>query len=1038
MWFSTQLEPDSSLYHRPLLLRLRGSLDPGMLERSLDEILRRHEVLRTRYPARAGSPWQEVIPAQRVHLPLVDLSRLPAVERDAQAKDLADREFRRPFDLSQGLPLRARLLRLALEEHVLLLVIHHIAFDGWSTQVLLRELGALYQAFIAGCSSPLSELRLQYADYAEWQRACCQGPVLDRELAYWRRRLSGAPALLGLPTDRPRPPVQRHEGGHTSFTLPTELITRLTEFGRRERATLFMVLLAGFKALLCRYAGQTDVVVGIPIAGRTRVEWEHLIGCFANTLVLRTDLGGDPSFRELLARVRENALSAFEHQDVPFERLVEELHPERSLGHHPLFQVLFNFRNFSGELPGSPWIRLERDAIESQTALVDLSVDMIRDQTGWRCKATYDTQLFDATTIERLVGHYRTLLAQAAANPEEPLSTLPVLEEKERHRILVEWNATGAGAGDAECIHHGFEAQTRRTPEAVAVVFRTEQLSYRELDRSANRLAHRLKALGVGPEVRVGLLLDRSLDLPVALLAVLKAGGAYVPLDPDYPPARLRFMAEDAQARVVLTHEHLAHALPAGGYRRVLIDHCRGASLGVGEDIPSGGVGPDNLAYVMYTSGSTGQPKGVLVTHRSVANHLAWRQRYFPLSPSDRLLQTASLNFDDSVWEFLEPLLSGARVIMAEPGAHQDSGYLVRVIAEHQVTAACFVPSLLERFLAEPGVEGCGTLRRVTTGGEALPAELQRRVFDRLRSELYNGYGPTEATIASTFWHCTREPSGRVPIGRPISNTEVYVLDRHCQPVPVGAVGELYLGGVGLARGYTARPGLTAAAFIPHPFAATPGARLYRTGDLGRYREDGTLEFLGRRDLQVKVRGVRIEPGEVEAVLRRHPALRAAAVLAREDRSGDKQLVAYVVPQAGQRPGQSELRRFLEARLPAQMVPSMFMPLEALPLLPSGKLDAAALPGPDRSRPWLEEELVEPRSELEATVARIWMEVLGLDRVGVHDNFFALGGHSLRATQVVSRIREALRVTLPLRVLFEAPTVAGLAARLDVAQLGGV
>ncbi len=1030
MWFFAQLEPGSVLYNTRQVLRLVGPLDVDILERSLGEIVRRHEVLRACFPVVDGTPRQMVAPAGSFRLPMVDLTCLPAAAREERARRWAMDESSRVFDLARGPILRGVLLRLDEQEHLLALVIHHIAFDGWSAQVFFRELVELYSAFAHGSASPLPAPPLQFGDYAEWQRHHLQGELLERELVYWKKRLRDAPPVLELPTDRPRPPAQSYRGGRRGFTLGGDVLVGLNALGRQEGATRFMTLLAAFQALLWRYTGQTDLVVGVPVAGRTRLEVEGLIGCFANTLVLRTDLSGDPTFKELLKRVRNLALEDYTHQELPFEKLVEELHPERSLRHHRLFQVMFNYRSFLRGPVGLPGLQFERVDLYLDVALVDLSLNVEQRPSSLTCWMSYNEDLFDAETIERMVGHFQALLAGVVAGPNRRLSAVPLLSPAERQQLIIDWNDTEVRQPEEQCVHQRFEAQAERSPDAVAVVFEERHLSYQQLNRRANQLAHYLQKLGVGPEVVVGVCVERSLELAVALLAVLKAGGAYLPLDPAYPRARLALMLEDAAATVVLTQRRFVAGLRAQGARVVDLDAEWVDIAAEQQGNPMPGVAADNLAYVIYTSGSTGRPKGVMVSHRAIGNHLSWRQAHFPLTPADRSLHKASISFDDSVWEILEPLVSGAQLIVARPQGHQDPAYLVRLISELKITAACFVPSLLQVFLNEDGVETCDCLRRVTTGGETLPPELLEPFFARLDADLHNGYGPTETTIAATFWHCSRE-AGRdsILIGRPIANTTIYVLDSHLQPVPVGVPGEMYIGGVGLARGYLRRPQLTAEVFIPDSFGDTAGARLYRTGDLARYRPDGNLEFLGRIDSQVKLRGCRVEPGEVEAMLRLNPAVHAAAVTVFEDPTRDKRLVAYVVPRVGSPFAIAELRDFLTQRLPDYMVPAAFVRLDALPLLPNGKVERGALPPPDQGSPT--PDFAAPQTRTEVLLAGIWADVLGLERIGRDDNFFGLGGHSLLATQVISRVRAALHAEVPLRALFEAPTVSGFARTVN-------
>jgi amino acid adenylation domain-containing protein len=1032
-WFLDQLQPGRPLYNVSCRAWLHGRVDVSALRRALNEIVARHETLRTSFPASNGQPIQSIALQVACDLPLIDLTLVPVDRREAEVRRLVTEQAREPFDLARGPLLRARLLHVAEDEHALILMLHHIVADDWSVGVLFRELGTLYEAFSQGRDSPLPELPIQYADYAFTQSEWLQGAVLERELTYWKAQFRTLPAPLQLPADRPRPAVPSHAGARVQFELPPALRDRLEQLSRSQGVTLFMTLLAAFKVLLSQYTGQEDIVVGTPIAGRTRAETEGLIGCFVNTLALRTDLSDDPTFRQLVARVREVALGAYAHQELPFERLVEELQPERDTSQAPLFNVMFVLQNVPRSERQLHGLTMRHIELDKDTAKFDLGLRLAKEAGGLRGGLSYSTDIFDRRTIERLVGQYRELLAAVVAEPDRRLSALPLLNAAERRTMLVDWNATRCAWSDGgACLHSLVARQAAATPEVVAIVDESSGLTYGELDRRANRLAHRLRRAGVGPEVRVGVCLERSVDLVVGLLAVLKAGGAYVPLDPSYPRERLGFMLRDSLAHVLLTQHRASGDLPFRDIQVVGMDAGGEPVGGEAEAPPETGVGPDNLAYVMYTSGSTGRPKGVMVSHRAVLNHLRWRQGYFPLSPGDRGLHKASVSFDDSVWEVFEPLLAGARLILARPGGQSDPSYLVQLISEQQITTACFVPSLLRSFLEEPSLESCASLRRVTTGGEVLSIDLQERFFTRFHAGLHNGYGPTEATISATFWTCERDSDRRtVPIGRPIANTRIYVVDRYLRPVPVGVPGELYIGGDSLARGYVGRAGATAERFLPDPFTEMPGARLYRTGDRARYRADGTLEFLGRLDDQVKIRGFRVEPGEIVATLAEHPGVEDGVVVAREDNSGDRRLVAYVVPAAkGLHPAIDELRDFLQARLPDHMIPSAFVFLEALPLTLSGKLDRRALPAPERARTGLA-GWVTPRTPVEEAISEIWIALLNLEGVGVHDNFFALGGHSLLAVQVVARLRAAFGLDLPVRAFFETPTVAGLAERIE-------
>jgi amino acid adenylation domain-containing protein len=1026
LWFLEQLEPESPLYNVHAAFRVQGALDVAALQTALDQVVARHEALRTTFAAPDGQPVQVVGPPRPVALAVVDLTTQPAAEREAACQRCLAAEIRRPFDLTRDLLLRALLVRLGAAEHVLLVAKHHIASDGWSTGVLWRELGLLYAAAAAGRPPALPALPIQYADYAVWQRQWLQGDVLAAQLAYWRARLAGAPASLELPTDRPRPAAQTIRGGHRTRTLPPALRAALEALGRQAGATLFMTLLAAFQTLLARYTGQEEIVVGSPIAGRTRVETEGLIGFFVNTLVLRTDLAGNPPFRELLGRVREGCLGAYAHQELPFEKLVEELQPARSLSQSPLFQVMFILQNAPRTPLALPGLTLTPFRIESGTAKFELSLAVTATEAGLETAAEYNADLFDAATIDRLLGHYQTLLEGIVAAPDRPIGALPLLTAAERHQLLVAWNATDTAYPRDRRIHELFEAQVARTPDAVALAWADRALTYGELNRRANQLAHYLRHLGVGPETLVGLCLERSPELVIGLLGILKAGGAYVPLDPSYPKDRLAFMLADSRAAVLLTQTGLLTHLPPHDARPVCLDTAALATYPATNLACAGHA--DHLAYVLYTSGSTGQPKGVMVSHRALCNHMHCMGATFPLTVEDAVLQKTPVSFDGSVWEFFAPLLAGARLVLARPDGHRDTAYLLQAIACYGITTLQLVPSQLRAFLDEPQLDSCACLRRVFCGGEALTIDLQERFFARLEADLHNLYGPTEGTMNTTWWTCRRvghHPT--VPIGRPIANTQVYVLDRHRQPVPVGVPGELYVSGTNLARGYLNRPELTAERFLPHPFSAEPGARVYRTGDLVRYRPDGTLEFLGRLDHQVKLRGFRIELGEIEAVLGQHPAVHAAVVDLRETRSGDRGLVAYVVPRPGAVARGKDLRQFLGEKLPEHMVPSAYHFVETLPVMPNGKVDRRALAvlellPSEPAAPYLA-----PRTPVEERLARIWADLLRVERVGVDDSFFELGGHSLLAAQVVSRIRKHFGVDLPMRTVFETPTLGGVA-----------
>lgn len=908
-----------------------------------------------------------------------------------------------------------------------MLTFHHIIFDGWSFGVVQKEVAALYKAFSSGEPSPLPDLPIQYADYAVWQRQWLQGEVLESQLSYWKRHLAGAPAVLELPTDRPRPAVQTFAGRVLTFTLPKALLASLRSLSRREGVTLFMTLLAAFKVLLSRHTGQQDIVVGSPIANRTRVEVEGLIGFFVNTLVLRTDLSRSPTFREVLKRVREVTLGAYSHQDLPFEKLVEELRPERDLSHTPLFQALFVLQNAPMSPPELAGVSLQPYQVRRDTSMFDLSLFLYETEEGLYVAAEYNTDLFEAATIERMASHYRTLLEGVAADTGQPITSLPLLQEAERRQLLVEWNDTASEYPREQRLHQLIEAQVEKTPEAVAVVFEGQQVSYAALNRRANQLAHHLRRLGVGSEVLVGLCMERSVEMVVALLGILKAGGTYVPLDPEFPRERVAFMLADSAAPLLVTQQRLLPELPAHRAQVLCLDTDWPSIARESSDNLTPLGNPEQLAYVLYTSGSTGQPKGVQIPHRALVNFLASMQQQPGISEKDVLLAVTTLSFDIAGLELYLPLTAGARVVIASRETASDGQALGEAIERSAATIMQATPATWQLLLAA-GWAGQPHLK-VLCGGEALPLDLAQQLLSRC-GQLWNLYGPTETTIWSTISQVTAVEE-KISIGRPIANTEIYILDEQRQPVPAGVPGELCIGGDGLARGYLNRPELTAEKFIAHPFSSAPGARLYRTGDLARYWSDGRIEHLGRLDFQVKLRGFRIELGEIEAVLRQHEAVAEAVVVAREDRIGEKRLVAYVVAQGKAEPSTGELRNHLHTKLPDYMIPSSFVCLPSLPLTPNGKVDRRALPTPEAGQMESKESYVAPRTQTEETLAGIWAQLLDRKQVGIHDNFFDLGGHSLLATRVVSHIRGALHVDVPLRLLFEFPTVSKLAEHLE-------
>jgi amino acid adenylation domain-containing protein len=1033
LWFLDRLAPGNAGYHIPFALAAHGELSLPAMAAAVGAMVARHETLRTTYSARGERPVQVIAPPGAWTLPLVDLAGLPPALRSAEAGRLADAEVARAFDLERDPVLRGSVLRLAPLDHVLLLVVHHIAADGWSLGLMLEEIVALY----SGMPEALPELTVQYADFARWQREWLRGEALERQLAYWRERLAGAPAL-DLPTDRPRPPAQTFRGATRAHTIDAGTARSLEALARRHDATLFMLLLAAVQTLLGRYASQDDVVLGSPIANRTRAEIEPLIGFFVNTLVLRGDLAGDPGFGELVARSRRAALEAYSHQDLPFERLVEELRPERRLSHNPLFQVLFALQNAPRGEIDLPGLTFSPAPFEFPVTRFDLEIFFTAVAAGLAVQVTFATDLFDPPTIARLERHLDALLAAVIADPARRLSELPILAAAELHQLLTGWNDTAAALPD-EDVAALFAAQARLRPLAVAVASDEGDLTYAALDRLSSRLARRLAAAGVGPEVRVALLARRSPAMIVGLLGILKAGGTYVPLDPSLPAERLAWMLADSGARVLLGPPELLAGLPAGGTTAAIVELAAGPADSADESGPEPrGPLPGSLAYVMYTSGSTGRPKGVGVTHRNIVR-LVRGSGFADLGAEQVFLQLAPVSFDAATLEIWAPLLNGGRLALLPP-RQPSLEELEEAIARFGVTSLWLTAGLFHQ-VVDGRLEALRPLRQLLAGGDVLSPPHVRRALAALPGlTLINGYGPTEGTTFTCCFAMTApEQAGEpVPIGRPIGNTRAYVLGADLRPVPIGAWGELCAGGDGLARGYLGRPDLTAERFVPDPFAAA-GGRLYRTGDIVRFRPDGRIDFRGRRDGQVKLRGFRVELGEIESALARHPTVGAAAVAARDDGGPiGRRLVAYVVPRPhAEREGLAvELRRALAAELPEPMIPSAFVLLDALPLTPNGKVDRAALPAPDGVAEGAP-EWVPPATPLEELVARVAADVLGREQVGMRDNFFDLGGHSLLATQLVSRLTQEHGIGVTLRMVFDAADLGELADRVVEAELAG-
>ncbi|WP_033439096.1 non-ribosomal peptide synthetase [Saccharothrix sp. NRRL B-16314] len=1035
MWFLDQLRSGAEEYLLHWAFRLRGPLDADALRAALGEITARHEVLRTRYESVDGRPVQVIGEPAPVDLAVVDLTGCDAGEAERRAREIAEAEARTPIDLGVT-PWRLTLVRLAPDDAVLVVVVHHIAFDNTSLGVLAHELRVLYAAAVAGEPAPLEPLPLQFADFAEWQRERWDvpGEALTRRLDYWRERLTGLPPL-DLPADRPRPARWDPTGGTAHFVVPAPLAARLVGIGRAAGATPFMVYLAAFNLLLGRYSGSGDFGVGVSMGGRDQAELEQLIGPLLTTVVLRADLSGDPTFAELLARTRETTLDAFEHRDVPFQRLAAELATGRDLSRNPLFQVSFVVHNAQGEPLSLPGVRVEQVTGAAMAAPFDLSLHMAENADGsWNGRLLYPTSLFDHGRVERMGVNYLALLGHLAAEPDAPLSRAEVLSDVERQRLL-DWARGTAMTPDPQ-LPELFRAQANQTPDAVAVVSGDSSVTYAELLDAADRLAGFLRARGVVAETPVGVALHRGTDLVVALLGTLMAGGVYVPLPPDLPSERLEYVLADSGVEVVLCQGALRGWLPPGT-SAVAVDE---QWDDIARCAPAGpvDVDPANAAYVIYTSGSTGRPKGVVVPHGGIRNRVLWSVREHRLAPGDRVLQKTTIGFDASVWEFLAPLVCGATVVMAPEGAHRDPAVMVRAVAEHKVTVLQLVPSVLRLVVEEPRLADCASLRVVCSAGEPLPAELAERLLGVVDVELYNTYGPTECSIDATAWPVRgTAPDGVVPIGAPLPDVEVYVVDADDRLVPVGVPGELCVGGAGLARGYAGRGDLTAERFTPHPYAAEPGGRWYRTGDLARWRDDGSLEFVGRLDAQVKVRGVRAEPGEVEAVLRTHPSVAAAVVTSTRADTGDVELVGYVVFEAGVTAPLDQLSEHLAAHLPAALVPSAIVVLDALPLLPNGKVDRSALPDPrEREQDRGSAEHVAPRTDTERAVAEIMGGLVGVERLGVDDDFFAVGGHSLLAIRLMHRLRRRFDVELTVDSVLDGRTVAKIAALVESGVTG--
>lgn len=1037
IWIVDQMEPGNPAYNIFSVSSLKGHLDAALMERALNEIVRRHEVWRTTFTEIDGEARQVISPSLFIPLELIDLRAVLTDVREREVTRLVNESTSEPFDLARGPLARFGLIRIADDEHILHYTVHHTVIDRWSADIIEVELAAIYTAFAEGKPSPLPELPIQYGDFAEWQREWLQGEVLEEMVAYWRKQLEGTAHVLELPTDRPRPPIQTFKGARRATVFPKHILDSLKALSKQEQATMFMTCLAAFKTLLYRYTNQEDILVGTALANRNRPETLGLIGYFLNMLVVRTNFSGNPTFREVLRREKAGVTNDFAHGEFPFGKLIQEIKPKTDLSRNPLFQVAYVYLDFeiktdaqkAGFKPTPILWDNGHSRFDITLALTDLTDSL-------EVTIEFNTDLFDMATIERMLGHFRCMVEAIIADPDTRVSCLPLLNATERRRVLEEWNDTVTSYPQHKSIHQLFDEQVALTPDAVALEFENQQLTYAELNRRANRLAHYLRALGVHAESAVGIMMERSPEMIVSLLGLLKAGGAYVPLDAEYPQERLAFMLEDAGVRVLLSQRALLSRLPRAEVEVICLDEIWSKISAESVENPESEIFADNLAYITYTSGSTGQPKGVQTTHRGVVR-LVKGNDYARMDAGEVFLQFASLAFDASTFEIWGSLLNGARLVIM-PAGLPTLEELGQALKRHRVTILWLTAGLFH-LMVDERLEDLRGLRQMLAGGDVLSvSHVERFLREAKGCTLINGYGPTESTTFACC-HAMKEAvefNRTVPIGRPIANTQVYILDTNLQPVVIGAVGHLHIGGDGLARGYLNRAEQTARSFIPHPFSQELGERLYKTGDLARYLPNGDIEFFGRVDNQVKLRGFRIEPGEIESALASHLAVRDALVVARADEDGEKQLVAYVVGASGEDvPGASQLRQFLKERLPAHMIPSLFVSLEQFPLTINGKVDYRALPAPQGAQAVRETTFVAPGTMTEEILARIWSKILGVKRIGIHDNFFELGGNSLSATQLVSQVRHTFEIELSVRDLFQHQTIAQLALPIEEALI---
>ena len=1034
LWFLREMAPESPAYYIPFCVRTKSAVDCKRLESSLRILLERYPILRCTFAQDTNGVKQQTAALPEHCLECVDASEWS----EAELRKRVNGSYRRPLDLDQGPVLRATVFVQPGKGDVLLLSVHHIVFDAWSMGVFLDELALLYEN---GTAAQLPEKAAPYSAFVKWQRSMIESPRGQAAWNYWRSRLQNLQAPVDLPADHPRPNALHFRGAAHQFELTSDLTSRMREFARSQNVTPFAVLATAFHSLLHRYTDASEIPIGTPVSGRSLREFERGIGYFVNPVIISAPIESRATFRQHLAGIRDAIIAAQEYGDFPFIEIVRRLRPERDPGRTPLFQVMLNLikttqvgvaghilhSSSSAELRlGS--LELEAFPLDQQEAQFDLDLTLLDTGGSMPASLSYNVDLFEGSTVARMAEHLVVLLSAAISNPDLPISDLPLLTPQEESKVLVEWNATAKTYPDTT-MHRLIERQIERTPQATALVFEKRTMSYQELNRRANQLAHYLRARGVGPDTLVAVLMERSFEMVIALLGILKAGGAYVPIDGGYPVERQLYMIRDAEAPVILTQAKFADLVSTAESHVVVIDESwRQFDKLPGENLADGAQS-GNLAYVIYTSGSTGNPKGAMNTHRGICNRLLWMQDQYQLTGSDVVLHKTPFSFDVSVWEFFWPLMTGARMVIARPEGHKDPVYLAGLIHEEGVTTLHFVPSMLRVFLQVDAVGECTSLRRIICSGEALPYELQERFFSLVNADLHNLYGPTEAAVDVTYWECQRSSVLRtVPIGRPVANTQIYILDGNMRPAPIGVPGELYIGGVQVGSGYWKRPDLTEQRFVPDPFCR--GGRLYRTGDQARWLSEGVIEYLGRLDQQVKIRGFRIELGEIESALSEDPRVKEAVVAMHEDAAGEKRLIAYLSCRDGEVPESSELRTRLSSKLPDYMVPSAFLCLDKLPLTPNGKIDRRALPSPVNNNVSAH-HYDPPRTAEEEHLAAIWKDVLRISRVGRNDNFFELGGHSLLASTALMRVREHWGIQLPLRSIFEAPTLEKLANRIE-------